>query len=194
VIGTNDSIFEDQNFALSTNEISFTIEPIAENVNMSVATNVNTIDALFSDEKLRNVDNFLYLPPIKKSNVSNKKDIESLKSAGLLLGDYPAWGPTNRLTYSDIKNELKNYESSVRTVLFDPTSRDNQLIAQFFEITYDSVSKLDVIDYGRVNDNTENPYAASHHVFFVGKVVVDDYGSDNFVHLFTLVFGADEQL
>ena len=110
-----------------------------------------------------------------------------------MLGEYPPWGPIDKLTYSEISKELSNYESSAKTIYFDPTSRDNDLIAQFFEIREDQASKLDVIDYGVVNDNTNNPKAASHQVFFVGKVVVDDNGSDSFVHLFTLVFGSSEE-
>ena len=89
------------------------------------------------------------------------------------------------MSADDIKNELKDYESSSKTIYFDPTSRDNQLIAQFFEINNDSVSKLDVIDYGRLSNNSENSELDTHHVFFIGKVIVDDNGSDNFIHLFT---------
>jgi hypothetical protein len=194
ILGTADALFEDYNFALSNNDIHFSIKSNSETIQMVSPTNINTIDALFSDEKLRNVKNFKYLPPIKKSTFSiDKTDFEAVKNEGLLLGDYPAWGPIESLTFSKIKKELINYEEDAKTVSFDPTSRDNEIVAQFFEITNNEAKKLDVIDYGKVNDNTSNPKAITHHVFFIGKVLNDETGSDCFVHLFTLVFGPDEE-
>ena len=62
-----------------------------------------------------------------------------------------------------------------------------------FEVSPNSVSKLDVIDYGKVSNNSNNPFADTHHIFFVGKVLIDDAGSTNFVHLFTLVFETSEE-
>jgi hypothetical protein len=192
ILGTSDFLFEDQNFALSSNEISFSIPVNSKTIQMVPPTDVNTIDALFNDEKLRNAENFMYLPPVLRSKFSDKTDVQGLKQAGLFLGNYPPWGSTQKLTYSDIKQELKDYESSAKVIFFDPTSRDNDLVSQFFEITHDSVSKLDVIDYGVVSDHSKKS-SASHHIFFVGKVVVDDSGTDNFIHLFTLVFGSAEE-
>ena len=193
IIGSSDPLFEDQNFAVSANEVRFTIYENSESTQMSLPTNINTVDALFSDEKLRNVENFMYLPPIKKVGYSNfdKTDIQSLIAQNLLLGDYPAWGPINKLTFSDISNELSNYKNTnLRTIYFEPTSRDNEIVGQFFEVTNQSIRKLDVIDYGKVNNNTNNPNAVTHHVFFIGKVISDDTGTDNFIHMFTLVFGS----
>ena len=195
IIGSSDSIFEDENFALSSNEIEFTLLKNSETLQMVPATNVNTIDSLFNDEKLRNVENFMYLPPIKKSTFSvDKTNLDLLKKNNLLLGDYPAWGPIEKLGFSQLKLELNKYEDFSKIISFDPTSRDNDIVAQVFEITNDEARKLDVIDYGRVNDNSSNPRASSHHAFFVGKVFVDDNGSDCFVHLFTLMFSGDEEI
>jgi len=192
ILGSTDTIFEDQEFNLTKNEIRFTIPVNNETISMKQPTLVNTIDALFNDEKLRNVDNFKYLPPIKKVNYSiDKTNIALLEQNNLLLGDYPPWGPTERLTFSDIMKEVSNYQ--FKEIYFDPTSRDNQIACQFFEINESNVVKLDVIDYGKVNNNTENPYATSHHVFFVGKVVSDASGSDCFIHLFTLIFDSGEE-
>lgn len=66
LIGTDDAIFEDQNFAISTNNINFKIYPNAETIQMVPPTNINTIDSLFSDEKLRNVENFFVSSTHKK--------------------------------------------------------------------------------------------------------------------------------
>ena len=193
VIGTADHLFEDYNFALSNNSIQFTVESNVQTLQLVQPTNINTVDSLFNDEKLRNVINFSYLPPIKKTNTAvDKKNYQSLKNQNLLLGDYPPWGPIEKLTFSDIKKELSSYEQSSKTVTFDPTSKDNDLVAQFFEITGNEAKKLDVIDYGLVNDNTSNPKSVTNHVYFVGKVMNDDNGTDCFLHLFTLVFSANE--
>ena len=64
-----------------------------------------------------------------------------------------------------------------------PTSLNNKLISQFFEIGDSDIKKLDIIEYGtyRYNDVTK-------HAFFVGKVFVDDNNTQTFVKLFTLVF------
>lgn len=195
IIGSKDNFFNDQEFALSNNEITFNIAPDNINLQMSIPTDVNSIDALFNDEKLRNIDNFKYLPPIKKTNNQDidKTNIAQLENFNLFLGDYPAWGPINKLQYSDIKKQLTQYEQHAKTIYLDPTSRDNEVVAQMFEITPSSVSKLDVIDYGRVSNNFNNPFLNTHHIFFLGKVLIDDVGSTNFVHIFTLVFEIDEE-
>ena len=170
ILGTADPLFEDYNFAINTNKIKFVVKSSSETQQMVPPTNINTIDALFNDEKLRNVDNFKYLPPIKKPGFSiDKKDIELLRQNNLLLGDYPPWGPTEKLTFSDISKELKKYEEDSKTISFDPTSRDNEIVAQFFEINNNEARKLDVIDYGKVNDNTFNPKAITHHVFWQSR-------------------------
>jgi hypothetical protein len=65
-------------------------------------------------------------------------------------------------------------------VTFEPTSRNNRLIGQFFEVTNDTMTKLDVINYGIYSNK---------HYFFAGKQMQDNNGTDTFVHLFTLVFG-----
>jgi hypothetical protein len=72
------------------------------------------------------------------------------------------------------------------TIRFDPTSTDNNLVGQFFEISNDKLKKLDIVDYGRLM--TGDPSSPVAHVFFVGKTIVDEKGTDTFLHLFTLVF------
>jgi len=193
-IGSIDPLFQDENFAISNNEIKFNILPSVENISMTSPTSVNTIDSLFSDKRLRNLDNFKYLPPIKKTNSVDKTDINLLISKNLLLGNYPPWGPTEKLSFQDIMSELSNYEDNSSVLSFDPTSKDNDIIAQFFEITNNAARKLDVIDYGQISDNLSNSLSSQYHVFFIGKVVVDATGADCFINLFTLLFGSNEEL
>jgi hypothetical protein len=198
VIGTIDRLYNDDQFALTTNEINFDIKDNLENLRLSTPTFADATDSLFNDKKLRNLINFRWLPPIKKiqkNELVDKTNSIDLDQRNLGLGVYPPWGPVEKLTFSDIKNELANYESTAKTIYFDPTSRDNDIVAQFFEITDNQANKLDVIDYGKVYDSSQNVKMATHHVFFVGKLITDDNGTDCFIHLFTLLFGsADEDI
>lgn len=193
ILGTSDPLFQDADFAIGPNEVQVRIPDNSMYRSMTFPTNVNTVDSLFNDEKLRNVVNFKYLPPIKKASYTiDKTDVVALKDAGLFLGDYPPWGPVDPLTLSDIKKELTTYEETAKEFFFDPTSRDNDVVGQFFEISNDQAKKLDVIDYGKIDDVSGSPNAKSNHVFFVGKVVVDDNGTECFIHLFTILFGSSE--
>lgn len=192
ILGSIDPLFEDKEFAIGPNEVLIKM-PTEASVYAKTPTNASTIDSLFNDKKLRNVINFKYLPPIVKSNFSiDKTNIPALRDANLFLGNYPAWGQVEPLTLADIKDELKAYEETSKEFNFDPTSRDNEVVGQFFEITNDQAKKLDVIDYGKIDDTSGSPNAQSNHVFFVGKVIVDDNGTECFVHLFTILFGSSE--
>ena len=196
VISTIDRLFDDDDFALSKNEVNFKIDSNVDSIQMFLPTQSTLVDSLFNDEKLRNLINFKWLPPIRKigdGELVDKTNMVDLTSRGYGLGNYPPWGQIDPLTFSDINLELKSYEKDSKTIYFDPTSRDNDIIAQFFEITDNEARKLDVIDYGRVYNNSQNVKVASHHVFFVGKLISDDNGSDSFIHLFTLIFGSSEE-
>jgi len=196
MLGTSEPIFEDQDFALSTGSVSFSIPNNTTTQSMKNSTSVNTIDSLFNDKKLRNVTNFKYLPPIKKVSRNsglNKRDIGALSAANLFIGNYPPWGPVEPLSFSEVMASGSIAESlyvSSNTVFLEPTSRDNALVAQMFEISNDKVVKLDIIDYGLNHNSSQNPEMITSHVFFAGKVVVDQTGSDCFVHLFTLIFSS----
>jgi hypothetical protein len=71
-------------------------------------------------------------------------------------------------------------------VTFDPTSLSNNLVGQVFEIGNDSATKLDVIEFGKFRNG--DPRSPISHVFFAGKIVVDQQDNQSFVHLFTLIF------
>lgn len=196
ILSTIDRLFNDDQFALSPNEVEFKIVPNQETIQLIQPTNAFLIDSLFNDEKLRNLINFKWLPPIKKVNsgeLIDKTNSSDLINRGYGLGNYPPWGKVEKLTFERIKQELRNYEENSKVIYFDPTSRDNDIVAQFFEITDSEARKLDVIDYGRVYNNSQSIKVATHHVFFVGKLIIDNSGSDCFIHLFTLVFGSSEE-
>ena len=69
---------------------------------------------------------------------------------------------------------------------FSKTSRDNNIIAQIFDVRPDSIEKLDIIDYGEIPD--EDPYTPGKRIFFLGKILEDDDGDPTFINIFTLIF------
>lgn len=191
LIATHDRVFEDDGFGLGTSEIEFMINnnrPISNPGRF--AAHIDQVESLFNDVRLSNIKNFKFLPPTNKivKNTVDKSDHR--QTSQYQLGHYKPWGRTNvkPLTYDQIKHELGFYEQQgyCRTINIDPTSRDNRIVAQFFEKTYNQLVKLDVIDYGRLR--TENPEAPIAHVFFIGRLMTDENNTNTFIHLFTLVF------
>lgn len=191
LIATQDRVFEDDGFGLSTNDIEFMINntrPIS--APGKFAAHINQVESLFNDVRLSNVKNFKYLPPVNKVVKHSVDKTDHRQMAPRQLGHYKPWGRTNvkPLSYAQIKHELGYYEQQgyCKTINIDPTSRDNRIVGQFFEQTYNQLVKLDVIDYGRLC--TGNPDAPIAQIFFVGRLMTDDNHTDTFIHLFTLVF------
>lgn len=191
VIGSHDRIFDDDEFALGPNFVEYVItenRPIS-NPNLYVA-HTDHVDSLFNDVRLSNVTNFKFLPPVNKIIDESIDKTDYRETSKFHLGNYRPWGRThiNALTYEQVKHELAYYEQIgySRTITFDPTSRDNRLVVQFFEKGFDQLKKLDVIDFGK--HRTNNQGAPISHIFFVGKVISDDNDTHTFVHLFTMIF------
>jgi hypothetical protein len=186
-IGTKDYIFEDSGFEISDDSIRFYIsneKPLSSD-NQDVS--VNTLDDLSHDIRLSNLDNFKYLPPINKvDDKSIQRTYNNTKK--FLLGSYVPWNYTdeNKLTGLQLEEELATLEKIgySKTLHFDPTSKDNNLLCQFFEKSNNELTKLDIIEFGVYQSE-----GFLKHAFFVGKIVVDDFGVEKFVHIFTLVFG-----
>lgn len=186
LIGTKDRIFEDDGFAAGNSRIQFSLtddRPLPDRANWTA--NINNLESLFQDIRLSKLKNFKYLPPINKptSPIDTSKHSETWR---LQLGEYKPWGNTAELTPKQLEHELSHFESIgfSKQVVFEPTSRDNNIVGQFFEVNKDQVRKLDVIDYG-----TYVWKGKQRRAFFVGRVFVDDNDTQTFVHLFTLVFG-----
>lgn len=175
VIGSFNELFGDAGFAVGPDRVNFVLTDGAPIVDESqFVCSVNDLESLFNDPRLSNAANFKYLPPVNKGS-------------SVRVGDYPPWGSVDiDETVSSLRAELAAFELNglSRAFSFDPTSNEHNLLGQFFEITNDSMIKLDVIRFGEfMLDSSVND------VFFIGKVKVDDFGAQSFVHLFTLLFG-----
>lgn len=193
VIGTNNPLFDDEGFAMSPNNINFMVtndKPIADQNRHTL--NATHMESLFNDPRMGNVKNFKYLPPINKVRDSvNRTKTSAINRRN--LGQYPpmggvTWWKQPKVAYNVLRRELQRFEKLgyCKTIVFDPTSRDNHLLGQFFEINHDIVKKLDVIDYGTFA--TGNSAAPVTRIFFAGKVITDDNNTSTFIHIFTLVF------
>ncbi len=188
MIGTIDPIFEDDAFLAGPTDISFIItdeKPIDDVAAQSA--NINHLESFFQDRRMMHLDNFMYLPPVMKTEEA--VDLTNPDQARILrIGEYAALGPVDKSDYSEFEEQLLTAEREgfCKTVRFDPTSRNNRIGAQFFEIRKNDILKLEAIDFG--SHTTNDPDHPIKKVFFLGKVMVDDNGNYTFIHLFTLVF------
>jgi hypothetical protein len=191
LIATEDKIFEDKDFAAGPDQVTCTItgdRPISDP--NKYTTHVSSLDSIFSDPRFSTHPNFKYLPPINKTNDKSLDKSDYRATRPYHMACFTPWGRTHLfgLTYNQVMSELQYYKSLgyEQVIHFDPTSRDNHLVGQFFERSFNTLRKLDVIDCGIFQTGNRNAPVA--HIFFVGKVIVDDKGTDTFLHLFTLVF------
>ena len=171
IIGTIDPFLDHNDFELSHNEVVFKLTddyPIPHDQLQRIA--IDDVESLFQDKRLSHVDQFSYLPPTDQD--------------GALLGDYPSVSQNDILNLSQLEKEIVTRPGV--TVNFIKSSRDNNVICQFFEIQKANMVKLDVIDFGEfITGDLTRP---NKHFFFVGKVYPDGKGLYTFVNLFVLVF------
>lgn len=189
IIGSADRLFDDEGFGTSSDAIEFVVTdkgPITDP--QSYVANVDHVDSLFQDIKLSKLKNFEFLPPINKTFMNDEDKRDHTLTNEIQLGRYKPWGRTqlNGLTGNQLERELSSYEKSgfSRQISFDPTTSKNSLLGQFFEVSYDTMKKLDVIDFGHYIHNGKKK-----HAFFIGKLSVDNNETHVFTHIFTLVFG-----
>lgn len=189
LIGSKDTLFEDDGFGVGNTNIQFTItnqKPLPDQTNHAV--NITSLESLFQDIRLSRHANFKYLPPINRLDDDSIDKTDHRNTWKSRLGNYKPWGRTD---LSDLKPrqlefELAHYErmGCSKTIAFDPTSMNNRLVGQMFEVNFDVMKKLDIIEYGRYVW-----LGKQKHVFFAGKIMTDDNGTNTFVHIFTLMFG-----
>jgi len=183
MLTTHDDIFDDDGFGVGNKNIEFVItqnRPV-QNINQHTA-NINQLENLFNDPRLSRVANFQFLPPVNK-----KAEGAAFADS---LGRYVPWGrpmPPRGMKGQQIEDELAYFDrlGFSRQIIFDPTSKNNRIVAQFFEVNFDTVAKLDVIEYGHYLYGR----GQQKNCFFVGKVLQNSHGVQTFVHLFTLLFG-----
>ena len=165
---------------------------------------------MFSDRRLSHIDNFSYFPPLNKRSSPN--------DASTTIGNYANSVNGNRqiLNYEDIRREFQNTiikSGSIQqrsllqkqTIKFAQTSITNRIVGQMFEVANGKITKLDIVDFGvfvlKRTDPTLFPDAipssldkdrvtatSRTHVYFVGKIFLDESGNQKFINMFSIVF------
>jgi hypothetical protein len=181
ILSSPDPIFENYNeFNVYPQSVSYDLtptKPIPKNSIQNI--NIDKVESLFYDKRLSHIPNFKFLPPINKPLPGRVNATP--------IGDYTNVNQKPILQYSDLAVELDELEKNgyKKDVQFIETSRDNNLLCQFFEMYDNQVVKLDVIDFGTFPADENGKVK---HVFFVGKVFTDGYNVSTYVNLFVLVF------
>jgi len=186
VLGTRDFIFEDEGFGTGVSSIEFKTSDTNPLEDAEFHSRlINDLPSLFDDKVFSKSINFKYLPPINKLDDPTvvKSDLNVIENNK--IGDYARFGEYDEYTEVELEDDLKEIEDAgfKRTITFDPTSMNNKIVTQFFEINDSDMKKLDVVEYGTYRHND-----AIKNVYFVGKVFVDDNDTQTFVRMFTLVF------
>ena len=79
---------------------------------------------------------------------------------------------------------IKQFE----TIRFSKTSKENNIVMQFFEDSRSSkLTKLDIIDAGVFEDPDAKPGKEQKHIYYVGKIYMDDFNTPTFINIFTMV-------
>lgn len=189
VLSTIDPIFLEDEFKIFPQEISFDVNQLKFLQTINTKQRLNTTDSLFSDSKLSNTLNFKYLPPIVKTSdavLPDKTDITA--TVNYQLGNYPPIGANEQpMNFAMLMNQLQG--AIKRNVFFEQTTRNNNLLCQIFEVSKNSIQKLDIIDYGYIDQGPGT--ILKKRVYFVGKVFLDDRNTTCFLNIFTLIFSQD---
>lgn len=168
-------------FIINPKQIKFKITdanlPIDQNGIETIT--INEVESLFQDKRLSHVPNFNFLPPVNRAKIGATEKNP--------LGDYVNINQAPILTYEELNLELNNLRKIgySNVIYFTETSRENNLVGQFFEVSNGQMIKLDIIDFGLFPGENEK---TSKHVFFAGKIFIDNNGSSTFVNMFTLIF------
>jgi len=174
LLGTRDPLFEVVNFTLSTGSIDFAFDNTVFANGSRTEVSINTVESLIFDKRLSHVPNFKFLAPV----VLDEGDSEIVK-----LGNYPNIKQADDLSYEDLEDSIKI--RPVREINFSRTSPDNNISMQFFEVNAGSFQKLDVVDFGSfVTSDVSRP---GKHVFFAGKVIIDEFKTPTFVNILTVI-------
>tara|TARA_R110000851_G_scaffold288198_1_gene442285 strand:- start:252 stop:1223 length:972 start_codon:yes stop_codon:yes gene_type:complete len=186
ILATEDQFDDTTDFVLSLTKKDFFVIPetkfdrappgLDALGNSHHEANLDTCLSLFRDRRFAHFPNFDYLPPV---NVPSPE-----QDFGRRLGDYINLSEPADQSYKDILNSVKDRENC--TIEFNDTSRDNNLVGQFFEFSKDGVEKLSIIDAGEFEDG--DPISPGKHVFYVGKMLRDSSGTETFLNIFTVVF------
>lgn len=175
IVSTIDDLFEDDQFELSRRKITFGLTDTkpADSTKISRVT-VLDIPSLQQDPRLIHTPNFRFMPPVVSGNDKKRAPIADFAPLSSFLSD--------DAFYAALKARLAKLDSegSGCHVTLHPTSHDNNVFYQMFEVNPDgTLTKLDTLIFKHSSDSDKS-------AIFAGKIIRDaeEY---KFVCLFTLV-------
>lgn len=210
-IASNDDV-GDKTFELSTTDIKYEITntiPFENGPNPEVI-NVNNAEPFILDSKLAHLPNFQFLPPVNEDGTEYGKytDIRNTTQESwpqitekLGIKAFTEFN-TNKKSNVDIKGNTQGDMSFIRptsrnpiivkkefkTIIFEKTSKDSNLLIQMFQKNKNLINKLDIIDGGVFIDENDINEAFEKQIYYVGKIYLDDFNTPTFINLFTLIF------
>lgn len=204
IVASRNNIFDDNDFYLSTNDVTFKIKSNNPEMPSSLFdADLNAVNDVVHDRKFANVDNFKFLPPIKKlpSGLKANQFTAQELVANYGLGTYSSTQQYSSLSYPDLDagfetsdniGNFRGFEESQKqgfyqVIDFLGSGQATKVAMNLFEITSGDqrVRKLDCFDVGLLKTN--DPDRPMARVFFVGRVYTDELKRDTFLHIFTLV-------
>ncbi len=207
-----DLVGEDE-FVVNESNLRYEITPVvpfASGAHKEVI-NVNQAEPFMLDSKITHLPNFQFLPPVNEDGSSygiytdvrntTKETFEDLIDH---LG-YEAFSNIEINQESDadvvksdldgdqkrrlISNKNKNIaKKEYKTVIFEKTSQQNNLVIQMFEKNKNLFKKLDIVEGGVFIDNNDPNKRFEKEIYYVGKIFLDDFNTPTFVNLFTIIF------
>ena len=192
ILGTIDPVYDDPEFLVSPNAVTFQVYDDLPIKNDSYVADINYQESLFNDPRLSKLQNFKFLPPIVRTNDASIDKSDTDQTIPYRFGSYVPVGRTNSSNEQlniDLDKSLQTYEDNgyMKSIRFDQTTRTNNLLCQIFETSGAQLKKLDIIDFGAYDKLTNNRML-TQRIFFAGRLVVDDNNTNSFIHIFTLVF------
>jgi len=202
----------DQTFELSDYFLEYKITnavPFENGPNPEVI-NVNNAEPFMLDSKLAHLPNFEFLPPVNEDGSAygqytdiRNTTLESWDNIKERLGRKAFTNFSQDIndnvdvkvdTFGDFHRKIQMTDAPPRakkefkTITFNKTSRDNNLLIQVFQKNKNLLQKLDIVDAGIFIDENDTNNLFEKHVFYVGKIYLDDFNTPTFINLFTIVF------
>lgn len=207
-----DSIGDD-NFVINQNNLKYEITPVVPFVSGAnkEIINVNQAEPFMLDSKISHLPNFQFLPPVNEdgTNYGTYTDIRNTtKETWDDLVDYLGYEAFSRIELNQnsdvdlikadidgdykkvrISNKNKNIaKKEYKTITFDKTSHQNNLIIQMFEKNKNLFKKLDIVEGGILIDKNDVNKRFEKEIYYIGKIFLDDFNTPTFINLFTIIF------
>jgi len=162
---TRDPILNDPGLYSYPDFYRFKIEDSGSFKDVPSVASIDDVESLIADFRLSTRPNFMFLPPVQVG--------------GTPLGTYKDVREGASVNSAEFFTELS--ASSPANFSFSQRTDNHSLVIQLFEENTGSLSKLEIVDYGRTIIGNE-----TRRVYFAGKIMNDGFETQTFVNLFTI--------